>query len=156
MAYVQGPHAVATAMLVATLAHAGQVDKAGRPYIDHPRRVVELLDDPSDEEKTVGWLHDVVEDTPVTLEAIEQTFGPVIADAVDAITHRPHEPSTLYYERVRQNPIARAVKIKDVTHNSDPERLAALEARDAATAARLKAKYDKALETLLRPDLTPC
>ena len=70
-------------------AHYGAVDKAGAPYILHPERVAERLSSP--EEKVVGWLHDVVEDTDVSLGYIAETFGEETAEAVDRITHRKGE-----------------------------------------------------------------
>lgn len=146
--YLTGPRAVATAALIATLAHSGQTDKAGLPYIDHPRRVVGLLNTPTTQEQVVAWLHDVVEDTPVTLDAIAAAFGPAVAAAVDAITHRRNEPRVDYYARVRANPTAVRVKLADIADNTNPDRLAAL---DPATAERLTRKYAKAVDTLTAP-----
>lgn len=150
MGHLTGDRAIATAAFVARAAHAGQVDKAGQPYIDHPRRVAEYLIGNSApwEQVVVGWLHDVVEDTHVTLEAIQETFGPDIAAAVDAITRRPeerHNPQA-YYERVKANEIALAVKCADIADNVDPGRLAAL---PVETADRLRTKYVKALAALV-------
>lgn len=145
--YPTGEHAVAAACLFATAAHSGQKDKNGQPYIDHPRRVVGYLTDPTWEQKVVAWLHDVVEDTCVTLEAIRQAFGPVIAAAVDAITHRPGESREDYYARVRANPLALIVKFADIDDNTDPARTALL---DEGTRARLAKKYTKARTQLRR------
>lgn len=143
--YATGQHAIAAAMLVATLAHAGQLDKLSAPYIDHPRRVARYLRDQTWQVQVVAWLHDVVEDTVVTLEAIRQAFGPVIADAVDAITHRPHESRVDYYARVKGNAIALVVKEADIADNTDPARTAGL---DPQTRQRLATKYVQARDVL--------
>lgn len=83
---------VEAARQLAARAHTGQVDKSGRPYIEHPAAVVDRLPGGDPLLLVVGWLHDVVEDTrecePVTLEEIRAAFGPEVADAVDAITHQ--------------------------------------------------------------------
>lgn len=75
---------VEAAMALATKAHEGQSDKAGLTYITHPQRVAERLDTP--EAQVVGWLHDTVEDTSLSLSEIEAHFGPETAAAVDAIS----------------------------------------------------------------------
>ncbi len=83
------------AKTMAARAHQGQLDKAGRPYIEHPARVVGHLVNPTADEVVVAWLHDVVEDTEVTLEEVEHEFGPRVAIAVDAITRRPDETDSV-------------------------------------------------------------
>ena len=127
---------------LASGAHAGQTDKAGRPYIDHVRRVARGL---GPQGMVVGWLHDIVEDPPVTLDALAVTFPTWVVAAVDAVTHRDNEPRSVYYERVKANALAHAVKVADVLDNSNPHRLGRL---DVATADRLVAKYEAALDAL--------
>lgn len=131
------------AAAIAYQAHAGQVDKAGLEYITHPQRVASRVS--TDTERAVAWLHDVVEDTGVTLDDLRVHFDSDIVSAVDALTHRPHEPRVDYYSRVAVNPLARTVKLADIADNTDPVRLADL---DAATRARLTEKYAKALRCL--------
>jgi (p)ppGpp synthase/HD superfamily hydrolase len=126
------------AQVLAASAHHGQVDKAGRPYIEHPKRVFGHLVNPSAEESVVAWLHDVVEDTEVRLEDVENAFGSQVATAVDAITRRPDETNLDYYARVKANPIALTVKTADLADNTDPERLQLL---PPEVRARLEAKY---------------
>ena len=113
------------ARLIATGAHYGQVDKGGHPYIGHPAAVASLVE--TEDEKIVAWLHDVVEDTDVTCDDIHTLFGARIANAVDAITHKKGEDRLLYLGRVKINPLARAVKIADLKHNSQLERIACRE-----------------------------
>ncbi|WP_156251035.1 HD domain-containing protein [Pseudactinotalea terrae] len=146
-----GQDLVARARHLAAAAHAGQYDKAGEPYIGHPARVAAdiELNAPApvrDNAVAVAWLHDVVEDTDVTLTEIRTRFGSIVADAVGAITHRRHEPRAAYYRRVAANPLALLVKVADIADNTNPDRLAAL---DEPTRQRLHAKYEKALEALL-------
>lgn len=129
---------------IATAAHAGQVDKAGNPYIEHPARVAARV---AGDERAVAaaWLHDVVEDTAVTLAELEQTFPAEVTTAVDALTRREGEEPADYYARVRSVPLALTVKLADLADNSDPERLGRL---DEATRARLSVKYDRARNAL--------
>lgn len=139
-----GPNAD-KARLMATRAHACQSDKASLAYIEHPRRVVGHLVAPSPAEATVAWLHDVVEDTGVTLDEVEQEFGTQVAAAVDAMSHRVGEPILADYDRVKANPLALTVKTADLADNTDPERLRLLA---PALRDRLEAKYARAREAL--------
>lgn len=109
------------AEIIATGAHYGQVDKGGEAYINHPATVAMYVN--TKDEKIVAWLHDVVEDTDVTISDIKNMFGTKIAQAVDAITRRDNEDRSVYLERVKANKIAKSVKIADLTHNSDLSRI---------------------------------
>ena len=136
---------------LATDAHRGQLDKVGQPYIEHPARVAARVREcaPGDADaECVAWLHDVVEDTAITLEQVRQRFGDRIADAVDAMTRRDSDwdgdPDD-YYRRVAANPLALTVKYADIADNTDPGRSALL---DPATRERLAAKYAHAREVL--------
>ena len=128
---------------LATNAHRGQTDKAGLPYITHPQRVAARLDTP--EAQVVGWLHDTVEDTPLTVRDIEAAFGPETAAAVDAVSRREDEVWSDYLERVAANPMARQVKISDLIDNSNLQRLPRVTLKDV----KRQAKYNKALLKLL-------
>lgn len=132
----------------AASAHQGQVDKIGEPYLGHPKRIVANLEREGygDKVLAVGWLHDVVEDSAVTLEQLRETgFPDDVVDAVDAISKRPHEKFESYYDRVKSNHMATVVKWFDVQDNADPRRLAKV-APD--TQERLRAKYERAREAL--------
>lgn len=133
---------LAQAIKLATGAHDGQVDKIGLPYILHPLRV--MLKGQTEEERIVGVLHDVVEDTYVTVSIINQFFGPEIAEAVNAITFNAGaETRDEYYARVKANPLALTVKLHDVNDN-----LSRLDGLDDETRDRLVSKYTHALEVL--------
>ena len=136
-------HLTCEAMKIAYEAHHGQVDKGGIPYIFHPYHLAEQM---TDEYTTcVALLHDVVEDTDVTLEELSQIFPKEVVDAVSMMTHKEGEPYLEYVARVGTNPIAKAVKLADLRHNSDETRL---ENADEATLAYYRAKYKKAFEIL--------
>lgn len=123
------------AQRVARRAHAGQVDKVGAAYIEHPRRVAQRVRGyaaPQDLESTraVAWLHDVVEDTPVSLEDLERDFPAEVVAGVDAMTRREAEAPEEYYARVRADRL--------LEDNTDPARTARL---DEPTRERLAQKY---------------
>ena len=108
------------AMSVAYDAHNKQYDKCGIPYIYHPIIVAEQM---KDEKSTiVALLHDVVEDTDMSLEYLSGIFDTEIINAIDAITRRDNEKYFDYIKRVKQNNIARKVKIVDVKHNMQQDR----------------------------------
>lgn len=133
------------AIEIATEAHQGQLDKAGRDYIEHPLRVMEM--GKTEEEKIVGVLHDVVEDTDWTFEKLaEEGFSQDIIAALRCVT-KLHENESYdeFIERIRKNPLATAVKINDLTDNMDIRRLPYLSDKDVK---RLK-KYLKAYKKLI-------
>ena len=138
-------HLTNEAMKIAYRAHHGQVDKGGIPYIFHPFHLAEQM---TDEYTTcAALLHDVVEDTDVTLEALSAVFPAEVVEAVALLTHRPGDDYLQYVAAIRENPIARAVKLADIAHNSDTTRLEAT-ADNLATQKRLHEKYSKALQIL--------
>jgi (p)ppGpp synthase/HD superfamily hydrolase len=112
------------AIEIATTAHAGQLDKSGHPYIDHPLRVMEALEPHGEAAMIAGVLHDVVEDTNVTLAFIKETFGQEIADIVDSVSQRKNEPYLDFVRRSKENRIGRLVKIADINDNMLPSRMA--------------------------------
>ncbi len=136
-------HLTNEAMKIAYNAHHEQVDKGGIPYIFHPYHLAEQM---TDEYTTcVALLHDVVEDTQVTLEELAKTFPKEVVDAVAVMTHKDGEPYLTYVARISTNPIAKAVKLADLRHNTDETRL---ENADEATLAYYREKYRKAFEIL--------
>lgn len=133
---------------IAMDAHKHQKDKCGEPYIGHPMRIAMAVraENYSDEVEAVAWLHDVVEDTPWTLDMLRDAdFPESVVEAVDAISKRKGENFETYYERVKANPLALVVKWHDVADNADPARLArvAPDTRD-----RLREKYERARKLL--------
>lgn len=112
---------VLEALYFAYMAHKNQKDKAGKPYILHPMYVALQVD--TKEEKIVALLHDVVEDTSISIEEIENIFGKDIANAVDVLTHKNKENYFKYISKIKNNPIAVKVKLADLKNNMDLSRL---------------------------------
>lgn len=113
---------LAQAKEIAGQAHAGQTDKGGHPYIGHPLRVsAACTETPA---KVAALLHDVVEDTPITLGDLRTAgFPDDIVSAIDLLTHRKGVPYERYVAQIAEDPIARMVKISDLTDNLDVSRL---------------------------------
>lgn len=131
------------ALRVAAIAHDGQYDKGGNPYILHPITVAMSVD--GDDAKILALLHDVVEDTDVTNDDIRQEFGDHIADALDHLTHRKDEDYDCYIDRVMECPIAITVKLADIKNNMDLSRIPNPTIKDFN---RVK-KYERAKKRLL-------
>ena len=110
------------AIAIAKKAHIEQIDKAGKPYISHPLRVMEAME--TESEKIVAILHDAVEDSELTIEDLNTAgFDNRIIRAIDAITKREGEELQVYLTRVMDNPLALKVKIADMTDNLDLSRI---------------------------------
>lgn len=130
------------AIAFATKAHAGQVDKAGIPYVEHPKAVSGFVN--GETNKIVAMLHDVCEDTAIGFESIYCLFGKEIGDAVEALTRRKGEAYVDYVRRLKNNKIAKTVKYADLKHNMDLSRLPFVDKEDLK---RLE-KYKNALRIL--------
>lgn len=119
------------AIELAARAHAGQRDKAGAPYIFHPLRLMLAVN--GDEACIAAVLHDVVEDTPLTFDdLLREGFSSTVVDAVRALTKHEGEGRIAAAHRAAANPIARAVKLADVTDNMDLSRIPAPTEKDRA------------------------
>ncbi|GAB3436125.1 HD domain-containing protein [Actinophytocola sediminis] len=135
------------AIQLARRAHEGQLDKSGRPYIAHTLRVMGSVS--GDHERMAAVLHDVVEDTGVTLADLTAAGCPVeVVAAVAAVSKQPGEQAADYLARVKANPIALAVKRADIADNMSPDRMSRL---DVGTQERLRTKYEAALRELAQP-----
>jgi (p)ppGpp synthase/HD superfamily hydrolase len=137
---------VEKAIKFAVDAHAGVLDKGGQPYILHPLRVLIMAQQLGLDEvaQAIAVLHDVVEDTSVTLEDIEREFGVRVRDGVDALTRRYYFPDSETYmqfvARAAQNADARKIKPIDNADNMRPERRVA--------GLKLPLRYEKSLRYL--------
>ena len=135
------------AIIMASRNHAGQTDKLGEPYILHPVRVMSKLSDPA--ARIVAVLHDVIEDTTVTIDEIRNAgASKEIIDALLVLTKDEDRDYEQYLRAVRANPLARMVKLADIEDNEDPGRLNKL---PKETRKRLQKKYSKAREELSLP-----
>lgn len=130
------------AMRIAYEAHHGQYDKAGVPYIFHPIAVAQDLED--EISCCAALLHDVVEDTDITLEELALQFPGEVIDVLKLLTHKEDVPYFDYIAQISTHPIAVKVKLADLRHNSNPDRLLKL---DEKAIERLK-KYEKAMKML--------
>lgn len=124
-------------------AHKNQTDKGGLPYVFHPFHLAEQM---TDEATTiVALLHDVVEDTDYTIADLEKMgFSTDVLEALELLTHRDGTPYMEYVAKIRDNPIARAVKLADLAHNSDLSRLDVADEK----ALRRREKYRQAMDLL--------
>ncbi|MFD7426334.1 HD domain-containing protein [Streptomyces sp. NPDC059814] len=126
---------------VAREAHAGQRDKAGRPYAEHLAAVAEGVRarGGSDDQIAAAWLHDAVEDDALSARWLAGAALPQeVKDMVLAVSKRDGEDLPSYTRRILATPGALLVKEADLAHNADPARLAVLE---PATRTRLAEKY---------------
>ncbi len=132
------------AIVLAATAHRGQTDKAGQPYVLHPLRMMVRM--ANEAEQLTALLHDVVEDTPVTLEDLRQAGYPEeVVRAVDALTRRDGEEYEAFVERAGSDPLARRVKIADLEDNLQLTRIADPQQKDHERIER----YRRALAQLV-------
>lgn len=132
------------AIQIAAKFHSGQVDKGGQPYVLHPLRLMFAVQTP--QERMAAVLHDVVEDTDMTFTDLEnEGFSQEVVAAVKALTKLPGESRMEAAHRAAANPVARAVKLADVTDNMDLSRISDPSERDFA---RLK-EYEQVRLILL-------
>ena len=131
------------ALKVSFEAHKNQVDKSGMPYVYHPFHLAEQME--TEETVIVALLHDVVEDTDYTLEDIRvMGFPEQVIEALALMTHDKSVPYMDYVEKIKNNPIAKAVKLADLKHNSDLSRLDIIDEK----ALKRVEKYAAAMRTL--------
>jgi len=131
------------AMRVAFDAHKEQTDKTGLPYIFHPFHLAEQMTD--EVTACVALLHDVVEDTNITFDRLSELgFTNEIIEALKLLTHDDSVPYMDYVKEIAKNPIAKAVKLADLAHNSDLTRLDVVDEK----ALKRAEKYKQAMELL--------
>lgn len=124
-------HLLELSLRLALEAHAGQRDRAGRPYLLHPLRVMHAVD--GEERQAAALLHDVVEDSPTSLDDLRRAGVPAaVVAAVDALSKREGEAYEAYLERVAADAIARDVKRADLGDNLRLQRLPRVEGDDLA------------------------
>ena len=124
-------------------AHKNQLDKSGMPYVFHPFHLAEQMD--TEEATVVALLHDVVEDTDYTLEDLKNMgFSEAVISAIALLTHEEGAEYMDYVKKIKNNEIARKVKLADLKHNSDLSRLDIVDEK----ALKRREKYLKAIEIL--------
>lgn len=148
---------VKKAEFFARIAHANQVDKTGQSYFGHVQRVARTaahLNDiggqwwPTEFVMSVGYLHDVLEDTDVTADDLRAFMPNVVVDAVITLTRDLDDTYAEFIAKVALVPLAALVKTADLMDNTDPDRQKALAAVDPRKAASLLARYRTALAVL--------
>ena len=138
---------VALAEELARHHHAGQVDRLGAPYIEHPRAVAGLLAGAPAACQAAAWLHDVLEHTDATAADLLAAGLPAeVVRLVEVLTRHPGEDYLAFIDRVCGDPAAVRVKIADALHNLDP-------ARDFGPTPEQRARYHEALVRLFRANL---
>lgn len=131
------------AMKLCFEAHKEQKDKSGLPYVFHPFHLAEQMT--TEETTIVALLHDLVEDTNYTIEdLVDMGFDKAVTDAIALMTHGDDMPYMDYVRKIKENPIAKAVKMADLKHNSDLSRLDVVDEK----ALERREKYLKAIALL--------
>ena len=134
------------AVKIACKAHAGQVDKAGQPYILHPLRL--MLKFQNEQERIVAVLHDVIEDSDLTRDdLITCGFSKTIVNALDCLSKKENERYENFINRILSNELARKIKIEDIKDNLDLTRIESINNEDLKRVL----KYHNALRVLLNP-----
>lgn len=134
------------AMKIAYAAHHGQLDKSGLPYIFHPIHLAEQMEE--EISCCVALLHDVVEDTHVTMEELAKEFPAEVIEALKLLTHADDVEYFTYVRAIKANPIAKKVKLADIAHNSDQSRCIGCDIPPKKL-EQWKAKYEKATKILM-------
>lgn len=135
------------AMKLAYEAHQGQVDKSGVPYIFHPYHLAEQMDD--EISCCCALLHDVIEDTNITTEDLKKLFPSEVTEVVSLLTHRKSDDYFDYVRKIKENPVAKKVKLADLAHNSDTSRNILIQNNDTKATEKRLEKYEKAKKILL-------
>lgn len=133
-----------TMIAIAAVAHAGQFDKAGRPYILHPLKVMHYLKTNDEELECIGVGHDLFEDTNVTEDFLRSNgISERVITAIKCLTKVEGETYEQYKEKVKSNVDAIVVKMQDLRHNSDIRRLHGITEKDIKRTAKYHALYEE-------------
>lgn len=134
------------ALILAYNAHHGQVDYNGVPYIFHPIHLAEQMED--EVSCIAALLHDVVEDTAVTMEALAAEFPDEVMEVLRLLTHEKDQDYFEYVRNLKPHPIARKIKLADLAHNSDQTRCIGSQLPEEKL-AYWRQKYQKATAILM-------
>lgn len=128
--------------------HLGQKDRFGQPYIYHPMRIMMRMQ--TEEEKIVALLHDLIEDTPLTLQDLRKNgFSKEVVKAVDLLTRYPKQTYDEYIDGMKKNRLAMRVKIGDLEDNMDPRRFPSID-ENAIKRIKKYTKYHKMISRWLK------
>lgn len=133
--------------------HLGQKDRFDQPYIYHPIRIMMRMR--SDEERIVALLHDLVEDTPISIQDLKKHgFSKEIIKAVDLLTRYPKQTYDEYIQGMKVSTLAMRVKIGDLEDNMDPRRFPSID-ENAIKRIKKYSKYHKMLSKWLKEPTDP-
>lgn len=137
-------------LVLATNAHDGQFDKAGKPYILHCLKVMHYLKSEDEELMCIALGHDLVEDTEVTYRVLYNDYGfsDRVIEGIRALTKQRGQTYDEYKEQVFANKDAMRVKMCDLRHNSDIRRLKGITEKDVARIAKYHQFYLEIKERL--------
>ncbi len=135
------------AMKLAYKAHDGQLDRNDAPYVFHPFHLAEQMTD--EITCAAALLHDVVEDTDITLDDLAKEYPAEVVELVRLLTHDEDVDYFDYVRALKHNPQAVQIKLADLAHNSDESRLTIPELTTAEQRAQWQEKYAKARRILL-------
>lgn len=135
------------AMQIAYAAHHGQTDCNGMPYIFHPYHLAEQMDD--EIACCVALLHDVAEDTEVTLDELARSFPQEVIEALKLLTHEKDTDYFEYVRRIKGNPTAKKVKLADLAHNMDRSRIVDSSAVSDEKLDKWDKKYSEAMKIIM-------
>lgn len=139
------------ALVIAAEAHQGTTDKGGTPYILHPLRLMHQMS--TTDERIVALLHDVVEDSPWTLDALcAEGFSESVVAAIDGLTRREGETYEAFITRGATNPLARRVKLADIDDNMDLRRLGDIGEKDLERLQRYQRARNVILSAMADPE----
>lgn len=124
-------------LVLATNSHAGQYDRGGKPYILHPLAVMQFLNSSDEELQCIALGHDTVEDCGITYQQLKEFgFTDRIIEGIKCLTKVPGESYDEYKAKIKSNPDAVKVKIADLKHNTQIERLKGVTKKDIARMER--------------------
>ena len=124
---------IGNAIKIAVNAHHGQLDKGGSPYILHPLKVMHYLHSEDEELMCIAVLHDVIEDTTVTYQELQnEGMSERVIDAIKLLTKQRGQTFDEYKIAIKSNFDSIRVKMADLRHNSDIRRLKGVTQKDIA------------------------
>lgn len=135
-------------LFLATEAHHGQFDRGGNPYILHPLAVMHMLGNREEELLCVALGHDLIEDTYVTHELLDNRFGYFVADTIDLLTKKEGQSLEEYKNGIFSSKAAMEVKMCDLRHNSDVTRLKGIREKDLERVAKYHVFYSEIQDRL--------
>lgn len=135
---------LAKAIAIAATKHVNQFDKGGKPYIQHPLKVMYWLKTDDFLRMAIAVLHDVVEDTKTTYQELRAEGMPErVIEGVRCLTKQAGQTDEEYEQQVLSNVDAIYVKASDLRHNSDLRRIKGVGEKDFQRVQRYMKFYER-------------